>query len=70
MKAADAELTPADRVHDHARIDEALAEAVREAVEQHRRAGNPVAIWRDGRVCWIEARDIPAELAAGGPDES
>lgn len=64
MKTSAAELTPADRVNDDARIDEALAEAIREAVEQHRRAGNPIAIWRDGRVCWIEARDIPAELAA------
>ncbi len=39
-------------------IDRALAEGVREALRQHKRAGNPVAQWRDGKVVWIQPKDI------------
>jgi len=42
----------------------ALARAVRQAVLQHKRAGNPVAIWRDGKVVWVDPDEI--EL----PDEN
>jgi hypothetical protein len=27
--------------------------AVREALLQHKRAGNPVAVWRERRVVWV-----------------
>ncbi len=37
---------------------QALREAVAQAVEEHRRRGVPVAVWRDGR-----AVSIPAEGA-------
>ena len=52
-------LTPAERVHDVARILEALRLAVEEALLDHKRAGNPVAIWKDGRVEWVKPEDIP-----------
>jgi hypothetical protein len=52
---------PADRVGDLASILRALRQAVREALLDHKRAGNPVAEWRDGQVVWIEPQDIPAE---------
>lgn len=42
-------------------IDEALARAVRAALIDHKHAGNPVAVWRDGRVVWIQPEDIPVE---------
>jgi len=44
-------------------IEGALRRAVRMALERHKRAGNPVATWRDGRVVWIapEDLDLPAE---------
>ncbi len=45
-------------------MDRALARAVRQAVLQHKRAGNPVAIWRDGKVVWVNPDEI--EL----PDET
>ena len=45
-------------------MDRALARAVRQAVLQHKRAGNPVAIWRDGKVVWVNPDEI--EL----PDEN
>ncbi len=43
-------------------VEAALHEAVREALIEHQRAGNPVAEWRDGHVVWIPPEEIlPAE---------
>jgi len=39
-------------------IDQALNKAVREAVLQHKRAGNPVAAWRDGKTIWLKPEEI------------
>lgn len=39
-------------------IDRALKQAVHEAVLQHKRAGNPIAAWRDGRTVWLKPEDI------------
>jgi hypothetical protein len=40
-------------------LDEAFAKGVRDALRQHKLAGNPVAEWRDGKVVWIQPEDIP-----------
>jgi hypothetical protein len=53
--------TPLERVEDVPRILRAMAEAVREALLVHKRLGNPVAVWRDGRVVWLAPEEIPAE---------
>lgn len=37
-------------------ITEALQRAVREAVEMQKRAGNPLAAWKDGKAVWIETK--------------
>lgn len=55
-------------------IDAALAKAVREAVLEHKRAGNPIAVWKEGRVVWIPAEEIkvddePKEQVGGGKSE-
>ncbi len=39
---------------DEKRITEILQRAVREAVEMHKRAGNPIAVWKDGKAVWVE----------------
>jgi hypothetical protein len=39
-------------------MDRALGRAVRQAVLQHKRAGNPVAIWREGKVVWVNPDEI------------
>lgn len=39
-------------------IDRALKQAVHEAVLQHKRAGNPIAAWRDGKTVWLKPEDI------------
>jgi len=42
-------------------IEAALVRAVRNALLHHKRAGNPVADWRDGRVVWVAPENIPVE---------
>ena len=36
---------------------QALAEAVAEVVEDHRRRARPLAVWRDGKAVWIPASE-------------
>jgi len=57
----DSEPTPLDRVEDLPRILQAMTEAVREALLRHKRLGNPVAVWREGRVVWLEPEEIPGD---------
>jgi hypothetical protein len=42
-------------------IDEAMNEAVRSAVDLHRRMELPMAIWRNGKVMWVSA-DEPESI--------
>lgn len=37
---------------------EAGRRAVRAAMMDHKRAGHPIAVWRDGQVVWIPAEEI------------
>ena len=55
------ELTPAERVEDIPRILLALRQAVQDALMRHKRDGNPVAVWRNARVEWIQPEDIPVQ---------
>ena len=48
-------------------IDRALTEAVKDALRQHKRAGNPVCEWRDGKVVWIPPEEIQADEFAIPP---
>jgi hypothetical protein len=38
----------------------ALAEAVAEVVEDHRRRAKPLAVWRDGKAVWVSATEAGA----------
>ena len=40
------------------RIVEEAGKAIREAIRDHKRAGNPIAQWKDGRVVLIPADQI------------
>jgi hypothetical protein len=52
----------ADLYKNHrAEIEAALNEAVRDALLDHKRAGNPIAVWRDGKVVIIPANEIPVD---------
>ena len=44
---------------DGTEIDEALRQGVRDALRIHKLLGNPVATWRDNKVCWVQPEDIP-----------
>ena len=39
-------------------IARVMRTAVREALLEHKRAGNPIAAWRDGKVVWIPPEKI------------
>jgi len=39
-------------------VTEALRAAARDAIEIHRRAGLPLAVWRDGQVALVPADEI------------
>lgn len=53
--------SPAERVDDSALALREMRRAVREALLFHKRIGNPVAVWRDGKVVWIPPEEIPVE---------
>lgn len=38
--------------------EEALKKAVAEAIAEHKRAGHPIAIWRNGKVVHVPADQI------------
>jgi hypothetical protein len=54
-----------ERLADHSLINEAICRAVREAVLNHARAGQPVATWQNGKVVWIQPDDIISRLSTG-----
>lgn len=41
-----------------AAVDAAIQQAMREAVVSHALAGRPVAVWRDGRVAWVQPDEV------------
>jgi hypothetical protein len=48
----------ADRFAYRDEIERALARAVRNALIEHKRAGNPVATWENGKVVIVQPEDI------------
>jgi hypothetical protein len=40
-------------------IDEAIRRGVHEALREHKRRGESIVVWKDGRVVTIAAEDIP-----------
>ena len=59
MTVPDSGQTPAERAGDLVRIERALRAAVRDALRRHKRDGDPVAVWREGRVVWLSPEQIP-----------
>jgi hypothetical protein len=39
-------------------IDEGIEEGVQQALRRHKRAGNPIVVWQDGKMQWIAAEEI------------
>lgn len=42
-------------------LEEVLQRAVRLALVEHKRAGNPVVTWRDGKAVWLAPEEIPVD---------
>jgi hypothetical protein len=49
-----------EAIADREKITDALASGVREALKRHKQAGNPVVVWRDGKMTWIKPEEIQA----------
>jgi hypothetical protein len=43
---------------DTGKIEAALRAAVRAALALHKQAGNPIAVWRDGKVEWMAVEEL------------
>lgn len=64
-QATESTPTAIERVRDDERVQRSLVKAVRAALREHKRAGNPIAVGRDGQVVWL----APEEIPDFGPDE-
>jgi hypothetical protein len=42
-------------------VDEAIRKATRDALLNHKRLGDPVVGWKDGKVVWIPADQIEVD---------
>ena len=51
---------------DRAAIERAIRDGVRAALLRHYKLGQPIAIWRDGKVVIVPPEEIPAELERSG----
>jgi plasmid stabilization system protein ParE len=51
----------AERLAQAKAVEAAIQAAVREALLQHKRAGNPVVGWRDGKIEWVPPEQIPVD---------
>ncbi len=56
----------AARIAESRSLESALRLAVRDALIQHKRAGNPICVWRDGKVVWIPADEIQIDEEPNG----
>lgn len=59
----------AERFWSDEEVDRAIKDAVRGALNQHGRKGNPVAVWRDGKVTWVRVEDVMPEVVRVEPPQ-
>ena len=52
------DLSLAEILDDDEEVTARFALAVREALLDHKRAGNPIAVWRDGKVVIVPPEEI------------
>jgi CubicO group peptidase (beta-lactamase class C family) len=43
-------------------VEQALREAALQTLREHKEEGLPLAMWRDGRVVWMSAEEVEAEM--------
>jgi len=42
----------------HIKAEKALKKAVAETIRDHAQTGDPMAIWRNGKVVWVPAKQL------------
>lgn len=52
-------------LQDDALVGAALEKATRQAIREHKQEGLPLAVWRDGKVVWVPAEELEAEMGEG-----
>ena len=57
------------RLHAKA-VEEAVQLAVNDALLDHKRAGNPIATWRDGKVVILQPHEIPVDDDSNGSNDN
>ena len=63
MNNADTLIDPLQELfRDGRRLDYLAKEAVRDALREHKRLGQSVVIWQDGKVVTVAPEDIPVDL--------
>ena len=63
MNSADAQIDALEALfEDDARLDYLAKAAVRDALREHKRLGQSVVVWQDGKVVTIAPEDIPVDL--------
>ncbi|MFH1912299.1 MAG: hypothetical protein ABIK91_09810 [Pseudomonadota bacterium] len=50
--------------------EEALKKAVARVVEEHRKSGEPLAVWRDGKVVRVPADQLQGYEEASGSESA
>lgn len=45
----------------HQKIDKGVQKAIAEAIEKHRKLGESIAVWQDGKVVILPPEKIPTE---------
>lgn len=55
-------------LRDHRAVERVLSEAAREAVLRHKRLGESIVVWQDGRVVVIPPEEIPEDGVAEPPE--
>ena len=47
------------------KAEKAMKKAVAKTIQDHARTGDPVAIWRDGKVVWVPAKTLIRQQSRG-----
>ena len=55
-----------ERVRDRAAVERALREGVRAALLRHKKLGQSIVVWRDGRVVVVPPEQIGRGWSGGG----
>ena len=50
-------------------IVRALEAAAREAIKRHKQVGQPMVVWRDGKIVYISPEEMEANLQAASSNQ-